>query len=196
MPVKHTIPYSEGIFSITFTCANWLPLIERVAGYDIIYHWFNHLKNTRHYIIGYVIMPNHVHVMIAFRNCGQSINTIIGNGKRFMAYQIIKRLQDNSEQELLKQLQDKVEKARKGNGKRHEVWELSFDWKHCECPEFITQKLEYFHANPMKGRWNLCSDPVDYPHSSAKFYLTNEQGIFEVTDYAILSDIDLTEDGG
>lgn len=38
-------------------------------------------------------MPNHVHVLISFAKCKQYINTFIGNGKRFMAYEIIKRLQ-------------------------------------------------------------------------------------------------------
>ncbi len=58
MPVKQTIPYFDGIFSITFTCANWLPLIEKVNGYDLVYHWFNHLKEKGHFIVGYVIIPN------------------------------------------------------------------------------------------------------------------------------------------
>ncbi len=92
MPVNNTIPFSEGIFSITFTCARWLPLIEMVNGYDIVYKWFDHLTSKGHFISGYVIMPNHVHVLIGFRNVGQSINTIVGNGKRFMAYEIIRRL--------------------------------------------------------------------------------------------------------
>lgn len=32
-------------------------------------------------------MPNHIHVLVAFRNTGQSINTTVGNGKKFMAYE-------------------------------------------------------------------------------------------------------------
>jgi hypothetical protein len=43
--------------------------------------------------LGFVVMPNHVHAIISFIESPQSINTIIGNGKRFMAYEIIKRLQ-------------------------------------------------------------------------------------------------------
>ncbi|WP_144888683.1 hypothetical protein [Lacibacter cauensis] len=58
MPVKTSIPFTDGIFSITFTCTNWLPLIEIVNGYDIVYNWFDHLKSNGHYITGYVIMPN------------------------------------------------------------------------------------------------------------------------------------------
>ena len=41
MPVKQTIPYNYGIYSITFTCYNWLQLIDIVNGYDIVYRWFD-----------------------------------------------------------------------------------------------------------------------------------------------------------
>jgi hypothetical protein len=71
--------------------------------------WFDHLKDKGHYINGYVIMPNHLHALIAFRNTGQSINTIVGNGKRFMAYEIIKRLEKQGETKLLHQLTLSVE---------------------------------------------------------------------------------------
>ena len=47
-------------------------------------------------------MPNHVHVLISFIDIRQ--NTIVDNGKRFTAYEIIKRLKAYKEttlQELL-----------------------------------------------------------------------------------------------
>jgi hypothetical protein len=37
MPVQQTIPYNDGTFFITFTCHKWLPLIEMVNGYDLLY---------------------------------------------------------------------------------------------------------------------------------------------------------------
>jgi REP element-mobilizing transposase RayT len=77
MPTKLTIPYTSGMFFITFTCYNWLPLIDKVKGYDIIYNWFNHLIVNGHYINGYVIMPNHVHAVISFEKTNQFISTII-----------------------------------------------------------------------------------------------------------------------
>jgi len=191
MPVKNTIPYTEGIFFITITCYKWLPLIEKVNGYDIVYNWFDYLKNNGHYIIGYVIMPNHIHVMIGFTKAKQSINTIIGNGKRFMAYEIIKRLEENHEEEILNQLSESIALSRKQNNKLHNVWELSFDWKHCESEKFINQKPDYYHINPVKGVWHLCESPVDYKHSSAQYYLQNKQGEFEVTSYAVVLEIGL-----
>jgi REP element-mobilizing transposase RayT len=192
MPVKQTIPYPHGTFFITFTCHQWLPLIDKVNGYDIIYHWFNHLKSKGHFINGYVIMPNHVHVMISFIETGQSINTIIGNGKRFMAYEMIKRLKQNGEVSLLLQLSNNVEAKRKANKKLHEVWELSFDWKECRSRAFINQKLDYIHENPCSKKWNLCTSPVVYTHSSAKFYIAGEQGIYPVTNFMKMEDVAFT----
>ncbi len=115
------------------------------------------------------------------------------NGKRFIAYEAINRLKANNEHELLNKLSNVVEQTRKENQQQHVVWELSFDWKHCVSEEFIIQKLDYFHNNPCKGKWNLCNSPVEYAHSSAKYYLTGEQGIYPVTGYGELLDIDLTK---
>lgn len=126
-------------------------------------------------------MPNHVHALISFISTGQSINTIIGNGKRFMAYEIIKRLQAKGDINLLSILKNNVEANRKANNKLHEVWKLSFDWKYCNSPAFVEQKLNYMHDNPCKGKWNLCSSPIDYIHSSAKYYLAGEDGFYIVT---------------
>ncbi len=46
------------------------------------------------------------------QSINQSINTIIGNGKRFMAYEIIKRLPAKKENDLLLTLQNNVEKGK------------------------------------------------------------------------------------
>ncbi len=64
MPKHRNIPYTEGIFSITLTCACWLPVIEKINGYDIVYKYFDYLKSQGHFICGYVIMPNHIHMLI------------------------------------------------------------------------------------------------------------------------------------
>ena len=70
-------------------------------------------------------MPNHLHALIAFANSGKNINKIIGNGKRFLAYEIVKRLKETGNYIILKQLQEAVEATDKKRGKLHEViWRL------------------------------------------------------------------------
>ena len=189
MPSKQTIPYSYGIFFISFTCFQWLPLIDKVNGYDIVYKWYDQLISHGHYINGYVIMPNHIHTLISFTETHQRINTIVGNGKRFMAYEIIKRLNNNNETQLLTQLAASVEANRKLNNKKHEVWQISFDWKECNSNRFIHQKLDYIHANPCKGKWNLSKSPGEYKHSSAQYYETGINGIYPVKNIMEMEDM-------
>ena len=143
--------------------------------------------------LGYTIMPNHMHGVIAFSNCGKKINTIVGNGKRFMAYEIVNRLKEMNVVNVLERLTNAVDECDRLRGKHHEVWEDSFDWKECYNEEIILQKLDYIHNNPCKGKNPLAKDPCDFAHSSAKFYLTGEQGIYPVTHYLKLNDIDLAK---
>ena len=194
MSTKRKIPHNDGVYFITFTCYKWLSLFELTNGYDIVYKWFDYLKSNGHHIVGYVVMPNHLHVLIAFSNSKKSINTIIGNGERFMAYEIITRLMKAEEVKVLEELAQGVSARESKRGKLHEVFEPSFDWKECTSNKFIDQKLDYMHDNPCRGVWNLVMNPADYQHSSAKFYMTGEQGVYPVLHCGELEDIDLTRE--
>ena len=127
-------------------------------------------------------MPNHLHLLLHYSG-GKSLNTVIGNGKRFMAYEIINLLEKKGEQTILKKLQVEVRSKDRSRGKKHEVWISSFDVKECRTEKFILQKLIYIHENPVRGKWKLCNTSLDYLHSSARFYLNGMQRLFEVKDY-------------
>lgn len=66
MAVRTPIEQAEGLYFITFTCCQWLALFEITNGYDTVYKWFDYLKSKNHYVKGYIIMPNHLHVLIEF----------------------------------------------------------------------------------------------------------------------------------
>lgn len=194
MSVRREITEYDGIYFITFTCCQWLHLFEEGKCYDVVYKWFDYLKSKGHFITGYVIMPNHVHAPIGFRNTqGKSINSIVGNGKRFMAYEIVKKLEESNKEDLLKLLHSYVNEKEKLKGKLHEVFEPSFDWKDCKSEKFIEQKLNYIHENPCRGKWELVKQPEEYVHSSAAFYSSGKQGVYEVISYMELEDVDLTK---
>lgn len=190
MPTRTIIPYHSGVYFITFTNYKWLPLFEITNAYDLVYKWFNYLKERGNYIFGYVIMKNHLHIIIAFRNSNKTINTIIGNGKRFLAYGIVKRLKQNNQISTLEILEKGVKSTDRKRGKFHEVFEESFDWKECSSDKFIQQKLDYIHNNPCTEKSKLCLNPSDYKHSSANFYIDNIINEY-VTNYMELNDINL-----
>jgi REP element-mobilizing transposase RayT len=181
---------TRGIYFITFTCHQWLSLIDMVHGYDLVYNWFDILSERGHTLTGYVIMPNHLHLLLHYTGIGQSLNTIVGNGKRFIGYDIVKRLEQQEQQRILTKLQLAVEPADKKRGKKHELWEDSFDVKECRTEKFILQKLHYIHNNPCKGKWKLADSAIHYWHSSASFYISGKTSGYPVKDYRELMDID------
>jgi hypothetical protein len=80
------------------------------------------LKEKEHYIPGYVVMPNPFHFLVAFCKTDKNINKIIGNCKRFLAYEIIKRSKEANNVSILKQLSEAVEITDRKRGKIHEVF--------------------------------------------------------------------------
>ena len=188
MTVRRRIYETGGVYFITLTCARWLPLFELTQGYDTVYQWFDYLKKKGNCIVAYVIMKNHLHVMIAFKY-GSNINLMVGNGKRFMAYSLVKKLQQKDCLDILHQLQKWGNPKQLLQGKRHEVFEPSFDKKECRTTNFMAAKVSYIHNNPCKAR--LVSKPEDYLHSSADYYFTGIQGFYPVVTYMELQDVDL-----
>ena len=175
MPVRfkhHQQDYS--IYFVTFTCFNWKWLFDISEAWHSVYKWFDALFNKGIRVTGYVIMPNHFHGLLYFPQMPTSLNTIISNAKRFMAYDIIAGLEKKNQWLLLEELHGYVMKNEKKKGQRHKVFEESFDAKECRNREFIKQKLDYIHKNPVSKKWQLVTDFTEYPYSSASFY---ENGI-------------------
>ncbi len=171
MSVRCKIPYDSGTFFITFTNTRWLPLFELTKGYDLVYKFFDELRKQGHYVNAYVIMPNHVHMIVSFTRTSKSINTIIGNGKRIMGYELVKRLEEKGHSDILNLMSKWVSPRDRKKGQKHEVFEPSFDWKYLDYDKILYQKLDYIHANPCNCTPALVSDSVMYPYSSAGFYI-------------------------
>ena len=87
--ILHRPELVEGLHVINarLTGRAGLSLIEQTNGNDLVYSWFDYLKKQNHRIAGYFIMPIHVHALIDFARSTKKINTVIGDGKRFMAYE-------------------------------------------------------------------------------------------------------------
>lgn len=77
-------------------------------------------------MLGFVIMPNHLHVLLFPTHTGTSLNKLVGDGKRFMAYDIVNNLKKSGKNSILKILQQGVEAREKLKGKKHQVFKTVF----------------------------------------------------------------------
>ncbi|MCW3074363.1 MAG: hypothetical protein JWP69_1432 [Flaviaesturariibacter sp.] len=178
----HTPVNAPGIYFITFTCYRWLPVLQQTNSYDTVCHFFTVLQEKRHNVLGYVIMPNHVHFLLHYTGGSAPLNTLIGNGKRFIGYELVERLEKAGDAATLGMLREGVVAAEKARNKQHQLWQGTFDVKECRTERFLLQKLIYMHNNPCQPHWQLCERPVEYRHSSAPFYERGEAKPF-LKDY-------------
>jgi REP element-mobilizing transposase RayT len=155
MSIKLNQHETNQSYFCTFTCVDWLSLFELTNFYSEVYSWFNILKKDGNSVLGFVIMPNHLHVLIHVAD--QNINKILGNAKRFMAYKIVEKLKAANRIDLLIILSDKVTSEERVRKKKHRVFEMSSDIKPCYTNLFLQQKLDYMHHNPISGKWDLAA---------------------------------------
>mgnify|MGYP001237774839 FL=1 len=165
-----------GVFFCTFTCFKWLPLIDAVSMYEWVHDWFLRLHKEGHGLVGYVIMPNHLHMLLRVPE-GGTINNLVAAGKRFMAYEVRKRLVEEGSHDLLAIMAEGVRRSDAKRGQLYRVFETSSDIKDCWSAKFLRQKLNYMHNNPIRGKWLLVDDPAKYPYSSAAFYLLGSEPV-------------------
>lgn len=111
MAIKVKRDERDALFFVTFTCYKWLALFEETNLYDNIYKWFAYMESQGIKTAGYVIMrmaapPNHLNCMIYLPADSKGLDIVIGNGKRFLAYEIVKRLKEQKDVETLELLEN------------------------------------------------------------------------------------------
>jgi hypothetical protein len=77
-------------------------------------------------------MPSHVHAIIAFSNTGKSINIIVSNGKRFIACDLVNRLQKQNIHLILTELSSSLNNTEIKEGNLHNVFERHSTGKRAE----------------------------------------------------------------
>lgn len=113
-------------------------------------------KRNNAAIHAYVVMPNHLNLLASIPEEG-SISFFVGDMKKRIAYEYYRLI----------------------SSAPFPFWEHRFDDLGIYSQEIYRIKLNYIHNNPVRA--GLVLNPEDWPYSSAKFYLTGEEGVVKVT---------------
>ena len=174
MTVRINRPPKRATYFVTFTCYKWMNLIGITNSYHAFYNWFEYLKSRQIYVLCYVIMPNHFHGVIHVTEAeSKSLNIIISNAKRFVAFEITNYLINNNKHSVLNKLSQSMNRREKKLRQQHRVFEYSFDSKEIDNIDACISIINYIHHNPCRGKWQLVLESSKYKHSSAAFYELN-----------------------
>jgi REP element-mobilizing transposase RayT len=172
MAVRRKIFLPNSIYFITFTILGWKSVFTSDKYCSLVYKWFDYLIDKyQNKIYGYVIMPNHIHLLLKVVETSPNVPLLIQNAKRFLAYQLVELLAQDEEKELLQFFADN---ARRKSGAKHKLFQDRYDSLLIDTPKFFLEKLNYIHKNPIVPKWNLADNIEDYKHSSASNYIFNK----------------------
>jgi putative transposase len=120
-------------------------------------------------LIGYVVMPDHFHALANPRDL--DISMVVGRFKGRAASSVLDWLRSEGHATSLNKLALGRPLA---SGQTHALWLKEFASVDVWSPNFIRQKLNYIHMNPVRA--GLCDHPAKWRWSSYRAYFPHEPG--------------------
>jgi putative transposase len=172
LPRFHVEGYVYYITTVTY---NRLPIFTRpsfiIPLIDSLnfYHYKHDFK-----LLGYVIMPDHIHLLIW--PFGEStISDIMRGYKEFTAKRIVRQAEAENTEEWIAAFRQAGRDTGRSNNK---VWQDSYWDTNIYTERFLRQKLNYIHHNPIRA--GLVDRPEDYVYSSYRNYTLEEEWLIEI----------------
>jgi putative transposase len=150
---------------LTFSCRNRWPLLSKDRTRNWLIQALDRARRRHHFDLwAYVIMPEHVHVLLFPRKSDYEISGILRAIKQPVANQAMAYLRKHDPAWL--------ERLRVvgGDGRSmHRFWLQGGGYdRNVHQPETAWKCVLYLHANPV--RRGLCHAPTDWAWSSARWY--------------------------
>ena len=172
MPQKYKIDQNYNCYFVTSATIGWAPLIINYSAFRIIVNSLKYCqKNKNLRIHGYVIMPNHFHLIISSDFASQ-IPSIMRDFKRHTSQELSKYFSNNYHLSQLFWI-----KKFYGN-KTNFLWQEGYFPKAIQSLKMFDQKLSYIHLNPVKKGY--VEKPEEWLHSSARNYILNDNSIIKI----------------
>jgi putative transposase len=164
--------YGQGqLHFVTFSCYRRLPLLGTVWARNLFVKELGRVRQEYGFLlVGYVVMPNHVHVLMSEPKKGTP-STVL----QMLKQRVSRRMRKESHTMPKAQLPLLFPKF---IAELPRFWQPRFYDFNVYSHEKKKEKLEYMHANPVNR--SLVKHPKDWPWSSFSFYTKDEAGLVEI----------------
>jgi REP element-mobilizing transposase RayT len=168
---KYLISDKAGCYFVTFTVIYWIDIFSRKEYRDIVVDALNYCIAQKGLVVYvWVIMSNHVHMVITTKSDDGNISDIIRDFKKYTSKEITKAMQSipESRREWLLRAMNK-EAKRTGRATYYKLWKddnhaVTIDGKIVA----IKNRINYVHDNPVRN--GLVEEQWHYVYRSAKDY--------------------------
>lgn len=161
-------------YFITTTIVRWMPVFREDEYFKIIAESLNYcFMNKGLKIHGYVIMLDHVHLLVSSEN---NLSDIVRDFKSYTSKQILGLLKRKNEELMLEIFS--MAASKKKRNQAYKVWQSGFHPIGIETDKFYLQKLDYIHMNPVRKGYVV--KPEHWYYSSASFYAGTKNCLVEI----------------
>lgn len=170
MSNKYKFYNPKGIYFVTFSVVKWIDVFTRNLYKDILLDSLTFCqKNKGLRIFAYVIMTNHVHLIISSKE-GFYLENIMRDLKKFTSAEIIKAIKTNPQESRKDWMLEVFEKAgsQNPNNKIYQFWKQDNHPVELFNNQMMDQKLDYLHKNPVVA--GIVGMSEDFLYSSARDY--------------------------
>lgn len=168
MSTGYKIDEQDAIYFLTFQVVCWVDIFTRKEYKDIVINSLRFCQENKGLkIFAYVLMSNHVHVIL--QSSESQLSKTIKEFKSFTAKEILELVKTNMESRGQWMLKLFAETARKHKRNNHfQVWTHENHAEIIFSNAFFDQKVRYIHDNPVRA--DIVHYPEDYIYSSASAY--------------------------
>lgn len=163
---------------ITATVVDWVDVFSRKAYRDCIIESLNFcIKNKGMILYGFVIMSNHIHLIIQSDN--SKLSDLIRDFKKFTAKTILHKIETEPESRadwILKRFEFACKSH--SRNEKYQFWQYGNHPEEIFSEKFFWSKLDYIHLNPVRA--GIVDKASHYVYSSASNYV-NDNGIISIT---------------
>src|SRR6185369_9592267 len=139
----------EPLRFVTTTFNRWLPLLKDESYFSIIANSLNFVSSKYNTdILAYVIMPNHLHLILFFSDAVK-LSDYMRDFKKYTSGELRRKLIIEKQTEVLQKLEFPV------GSNHYKIWMVRFDDFAIKNAETFHVKMNYIHQNPV--RRNLSS---------------------------------------
>lgn len=175
MRTRYRIIEKNGIYFVTSTTVEWIPLFTSRKYCDIVIQSLKFCKETKGLrLYAFVIMDNHIHLIVK----ASELSGTMASFKKFTAKEIIGQLKHDNKQWLLGQLAFYKKKYKTESD--YQVWQEGIHPQLILNEEMLMQKIEYIHSNPV--RHGLVDTPEHWRYSSSRNYLLNDHSVIPIDE--------------
>jgi REP element-mobilizing transposase RayT len=174
MSTGYQIIDQSALYFLTFQIVDWIDVFTRKIYKDILIDSFKFsIKNKGFELFAYVIMSNHVHLIA--RSGEGKLSDTIRDIKKYTSKTIVESiisLPESRKEWILDRF--KIKASHRAN-ENYQVWTHENHAIILYSNEFIKEKVEYIHNNPVRA--GIVEKPEDYLYSSARNYASLEAPI-------------------